>query len=427
MISCWHCLTGTPQNNGIFMTDLILLILAGVLLLRLFHVLLKPGWRILAVLPAAAVLHGGAVAVGIPPAAAYAAVPWLLAAVFAAMMLLPSPVRGKGLFRSALGQLAYGQIVAWGQYPLSFGLFLLFLQGRMDPSFAMILPVGFEGGHGVAAAVGLLWEQAGWPDGGSLAMAMATLGLTGGLLTGLLLLRFAGIRGDGVAAPEPVRILPAAVLRAVLLLAAALLSARLLQSGIRFAVPDQGIGRLLHAVPLFPWALPAGWIVRRLTARRLPVSAPAVSAVSDNSLQLLVVLALAGLSWSGAGAVAGWLLLFFAAGLLWNLACLFLLAPRVLGPAWFARGIAEFGQSTGVTSAGLFLLRAADPHNRSGALQLFAAKQLFHEPLMGGGVWTFAAVGLTLHGSAGAVMLVSCAALLGWGAVLFYRNRRGIM
>ena len=76
------------------------------------------------------------------------------------------------------------------------------------------------------------------------------------------------------------------------------------------------------------------------------------------------------------------------AGLTWNLAAFLVLAPRIFRDHWFERGIADFGQGTGVTATGLLLLRMADPLGRSRAMEAFSFKQLLFEPFLGGGLVT---------------------------------------
>ena len=76
------------------------------------------------------------------------------------------------------------------------------------------------------------------------------------------------------------------------------------------------------------------------------------------------------------------------AGLSWNIAAFFLLAPRIFSDHWFERGIADFGQGTGVTATGLLLLRMADPYGRSRVMEAFSFKQLVFEPFLGGGLIT---------------------------------------
>jgi len=86
-------------------------------------------------------------------------------------------------------------------------------------------------------------------------------------------------------------------------------------------------------------------------------------------------------------------------GLAWTLAVFWWLAPRLFADAWFERGLADFGQGTGVTATGLLLLRMADPYGRSGVLEAFSFKQLVFEPFLGGGLITaFAPIALVSLG-----------------------------
>jgi len=78
-------------------------------------------------------------------------------------------------------------------------------------------------------------------------------------------------------------------------------------------------------------------------------------------------------------------------GLVWNLAVVLLLGPRILPSPWFERGILEFGQATGVAASGLLLLHMADPQDQADALPAFSIKQLLLQPLIAGGVITVVA------------------------------------
>jgi ESS family glutamate:Na+ symporter len=101
-------------------------------------------------------------------------------------------------------------------------------------------------------------------------------------------------------------------------------------------------------------------------------------------------------------------------------------APRLFRESWFECAIAEFGQSLGVTATGLLLLCAADPESKTCATQAFGYKQLLHEPIMGGGLWT--ALALTLLYKLGWQLMlgISAGALLIWiiAAVLFTRRKK---
>ena len=74
------------------------------------------------------------------------------------------------------------------------------------------------------------------------------------------------------------------------------------------------------------------------------------------------------------------------------------------------------------------LLRTVDPENKTVAAASFGYKQLIHEPVMGGGLWT--ALALTLVFTIGwlKVWVFSAAMLLVWSvisAVVILKNRKG--
>lgn len=100
-----------------------------------------------------------------------------------------------------------------------------------------------------------------------------------------------------------------------------------------------------------------------------------------------------------------------AVGAIWNIFTVMYIGPRIFREAWFERSIAEFGQAMGVTATGLMLLRTVDPDSKTVATEAFGYKQLLHEPVMGGGLWTSLAVPLVMLGS-GLVVWFFCLAVL---------------
>jgi ESS family glutamate:Na+ symporter len=98
-------------------------------------------------------------------------------------------------------------------------------------------------------------------------------------------------------------------------------------------------------------------------------------------------------------------------------------SPRLFGnDAWFERGIAEFGQASGVTATGLLLLRTVDPGNKTIAAASFAGKQLLHEPGMN--VWVALAFALVFTVGWMPVFLVSLVMLIIWVVVSIVLMRR---
>ena len=100
------------------------------------------------------------------------------------------------------------------------------------------------------------------------------------------------------------------------------------------------------------------------------------------------------------------------------------LSPKLFEEAWFERGIAEFGQATGVTATGLLLLRTVDPENKTVAAASFAGKQLINEPVMG--VWVAVALALVFTIGWMPVWIICTAVLLFWliVAVVLIRRRK---
>ena len=111
------------------------------------------------------------------------------------------------------------------------------------------------------------------------------------------------------------------------------------------------------------------------------------------------------------------LLILAISGTIFSIAIIVFVAPRLLKNAWFEKAIADFGQATGVTATGLLLLRTVDPENKTEAAATFGYKQLIHEPIMGGGLWT--ALALTLVFSIGwkPVWIISVIMLAIWSII----------
>jgi len=121
----------------------------------------------------------------------------LINVVFACLFLgrmLPPVAQ---VWKSASRQLAYGQIVAWGQYAVGCLLVLFFIKPLwgLPDIFAGIMPVGFEGGHGTAGGMGPVFDQLGFPEMKDYALASATGGILGAIIVGMGLVNWAVRKG----------------------------------------------------------------------------------------------------------------------------------------------------------------------------------------------------------------------------------------
>ena len=183
-----------------------------------------------------------------------------------------------------------------------------------------------------------------------------------------------------------------------------LLKALLTGFGALLGGPDTA--SLIQAIPVFPLAMVGGLIVQVVLQRsqQTDLASPVAQAsLGSVSMDLLITAAMASLNlplleenWIPFVALA-------VTGLTWNVCAFLLIAPRIFRDHWFERGIADFGQGTGVTATGLLLLRMADPFGRSRAMEAFSFKQLLFEPFLGGGL----------------VTALSPVLIAGWGLPLF--------
>jgi ESS family glutamate:Na+ symporter len=379
----------------------------------------------------------------------------LINIVFACLFLGTALPPVAKVWKSASRQLAYGQIVAWGQYAVGCAFVLLLLGPlfNLPDIFAGIMPVGFEGGHGTAGGMGPIFDQLGYPEMKDFALASATGGIMGAIIVGMGLVNWAVRKGyvekkttPGFDAEDLTGIIPAEhrptagkltvsadvieslSLHLVFVGASILLGWLMKQSLLQGAqyLPEKG-AQILESFPLFPLCMLGGVIVQWLTDRfdkHEHMNAGLMMRIQNCALDFLVVAAIATIRLDVVA--KGWipLVILIFAGILWNVFCLTVLARRAFKDAWFERGIAEMGQSMGVTATGLLLLRVVDPNYETEAAEAFAAKQLLHEPFMGGGLWTGAAIPLLVLWGGWPILGIALGMITIWAVILLVMNRR---
>ncbi|HMO51634.1 MAG TPA: sodium/glutamate symporter [Kiritimatiellia bacterium] len=399
----------------------------------------------------------------IPPEtiAVWRGLPGLLISVVFAALFLGKPVPGpREIWLKAGPQVAFGQTLAWGQYVVGITLALLVLTPvfGMSPLAGALIEIGFEGGHGTAAGMAQTFRDLGFPEGADLALGLATIGIVSGVLLGTILINWAARRriidpaGDSRAAAvapadgdsleefkelqwekeqesrptDPLSIHLGVVGLAIgigWLIKEALLWIEQTTWG------GEGGVTLIRYVPLFPLAMIGGVIVQVVvdkTRQGHHINRRIMNRISGAALDFTIVAALGTLSLSAIGQHLGPFLLLAGAGIAWNVACVLLLAPRIIPANWFERGIGDFGQSTGVTVTGILLMRMADPRNKSGALESFGYKQLLFEPIVGGGLFTAASMPLIAQFGPGFVLILTSVVTLFWigfGWWVFGRKR----
>lgn len=377
---------------------------------------------------------------------------FMINVIFAALFLGTATPKLKTIFSTAFPQICMGQILAWGQYAIGLGLTgLLFIPlFKINPAFGNLLEIGFQGGHGTVGGVSETFRSFKWEDGIALGYTVATFGMICGIIAGMALVNWALKKGyvkeirtfNERSYMERIGVyqknqMPSAGLQTVfcdsidsLAFHIALIGlAILIGFGILKGLQNLEIWlapaakmRLFKGFPLFPLCMIGGVLIQLfLNKIRIGtlVNKEQMQRLSGASLDFLVVSAVATIQLKAVIDNFIPLLILVICGAIFCVAMVMFVAPKLFKKDWFEKAISEFGQATGVTATGLMLLRTVDPENKTEAASSFGYKQLIHEPIMGGGLWT--AFALTLVFSIGwlPVFIISCVMLLIWGIAAF--------
>lgn len=380
---------------------------------------------------------------------------FLINVIFATLFLGGGVPKVKSIAAWVLPQLTLAQIVVWGQYVVGIGLcgFLLAPMFGASPAFGNLLELGFEGGHGTVGGMTDAFIAHKWADGIALGYTVATIGMICGIAIGMLLVNWANARGiakmvlpfgkrskserRGIPArdkrqPAGVQTVHAdsidslawhiAIVGITVLIGFGILEGL---KALEIAVNPNGTTRLFNGFPMFPLCMLGGVILELLAhfcKVDLLIDKGQMTRISGAALDFLAVSAVATIQLSVVAANWVPLTIMCAAGLLWTVFSVLFFSPRLFRDAWFERGIAEFGQATGVTATGLLLLRTVDPDNKTIAAASFAGKQLLHEPMMN--LWVAIAFALVFTVGWMPVFLVSLSFLIFWFIVAVVLHRR---
>ena len=379
---------------------------------------------------------------------------FLINIIFATLFLGGGMPKVKNLAASVLPQLTLAQIVVWGQYVVGVGLagFLLVPAFNVSPAFGNLLELGFEGGHGTVGGMAEAFKAHHWEDGIALGYTVATAGMICGIALGMCLVNWAYARGyiktvrpfgkrslserRGIhpkdARPSAGRqtVLPDSVDSLAWHIAivgiAVLVGFGILQGckAAEIALFPEAKTRLFLGFPMFPLCMLGGamlQIVAKVVKVDLLVDRDQMTRISGAALDYLALSAVTTIQLSVV--VANWmpLTIMVVTGIVWTVFAVMFFSPRLFREAWFERGIAEFGQATGVTATGLLLLRTVDPDSKTIAAASFAGKQLLHEPAMN--LWVALAFALVLTIGWLPVFLISSVMLAIWIGVSIFLMR----
>lgn len=266
--------------------------------------------------------------------------------------------------------------------PIIFSVLVLsVLAPDLNPAFGMLIPAGFQGGHGTAAALGTTLGDLGWEAANDLGMTSATVGILAGIFGGIILIKlgtmknytkyvknFSQLPDDmrtglieegkrpvlGEETVSPMAIDPLAWHLMLILIPTGLgyLLTNYLQGVTGLGLPSFSIGFLVAIVFHF--------VLKAMKADKY-VDNRVISRMGSCCTDFLVFFGVATIN---VPVVIEYIVpfsLLMLFGIVWVVIHFTVIAPRLLKQEWFERGIYVYGYSTGVTAIGMALLRIVDP------------------------------------------------------------------
>lgn len=312
----------------------------------------------------------------------------LIAIVFASMAY--SMEIGGSMGSGARNMWAYSTMMFTGQWGLFIllGLFLFLPIFDTPDWFGMMLPVGFTGGFGTAAAVGGALESVGADAASSLGFTSATVGtlaaIVGGIIAGNWGIRKGKVthvpqelpeelrRGYisnlddrpslGKATTNPSSIEPMALHFGFIVLT--VMAAYLINKGI------SGIWENV-SVPLFAMSMIIGLVIRAIMnaiGGSEYLDRETVSSISGASTDYLIAFGVAAIVPAAVASYWQALLLLFVLGTIFCVFFLLWFPAEFFGERWIERGIFGWGWATATVATGIAILKIVDPKLKSGTL-----------------------------------------------------------
>lgn len=324
----------------------------------------------------------------------------LIAVVFASMAY--SMNLGGSVASGARNMWGYSTAMFMGQWGIFILLGLYFFAPFFgtEPWFGMMLPVGFVGGFGTAAAVGSALEDIGIAEASSIGFTSATVGTLVAIVGGVIVANWGIRKGKatelrgtlpedlrtgyiaaeserpsiGRATTNPSSIEPLALHAGFILIT--VLIAYTVNTWIKSMWSNVSI-------PLFAMAFVIGLIGRGLlVAFKRPnyLDRETISTVSGAATDFMIAFGIASIV---PAALAGYwqaLLIMFVLGTVFCVVWMAWAGPLFFGENWLERGIFGWGWATAAVATGIALLKMVDPKLESGTLNEYGVAYVGFAP-----------------------------------------------
>ena len=277
---------------------------------------------------------------------------------------------------------------------------LLYFFPEVNHSFSLMLPAGFCGGHGYAAAIGgTLKEIAGWDQAQTIGQTFATIGILFGIFTGLIFINLAtrtrttkfvktmselpeSMRTGMVPKEEqkimgnitinPMSLDPMTWHFLLILIAAA--GGYYAYYAWKDIVPG-GINPPMMCLAMLAGVL-LNFILNRLNLNQF-VDKRIITRMGSSFTDYLVAFGIASISITVVMEYIWPLIIMLVIGALYVIFYTMVICRKLFHNFWFERSIFIFGWTTGVVAMGVTLLRIVDPEFKSKTLEDYGMAYIF--------------------------------------------------
>ncbi|MCF7791737.1 MAG: hypothetical protein K9M56_07035 [Victivallales bacterium] len=289
-----------------------------------------------------------------------------------------------------------------GQFAMALtigGIIFHFFFPELHNGFTLLMPAGFCGGHGYAAAIGgSLMEISGWAEALTIGQTFATIGILSSVFGGIVLINIAVRIGQtkiikttsdlpehmktgfipaeetkplGMATVHSIALDPLAWHFCLILIATAggYYSYHFLRIYLAGYTPAMMCLSMLAGVGLV-------FIMKLLKMARY-IDKEAVTRIGSTSTDYLVGFGIAAIDPNIVVEYAIPLIILILIGISYSLFYLFFISKNFFEKYWFERGIFTYGWTTGVVSMGITLLRIVDPEFRTETLDKYGMAYVF--------------------------------------------------
>ncbi|MGL5958440.1 MAG: sodium/glutamate symporter [Phocaeicola sp.] len=327
----------------------------------------------------------------------------LIALVFATLPFTSSQQRVKK--GSETGPMwAYSQAALLLQWAFGgfLGLLLLNQFWPVGEAFGIVMPAGFSGGHGTAAAIGQAFGTQGKEDILTLAMTSATVGILSAVVMGLILIKWGAKKGytsfltnfeelptelrTGVFPAEKRESMGDSTLSSISMDSSTFYFSLLCIAALGGYGASQSVNYFLPMLelPVFSCSFVVALIIKKIldhTRIDQLVCKCSMGHLSGTLTDYLVAFGIASIKISVVLTYIVPLTILLLCGFVGTLLYVFLVGRKMMSNSWFEKSIFTWGWTTGTVAMGIALLRVADPHMKSRCLDSYALAYLFIAPV----------------------------------------------